>query len=85
MFALDIDGEEGSDYNPSGDLAKRIADKMKKRHQKLQQVKGESKISVLGRYISILAVGEQKDMNSLLQYTVYQLSEEFRRYQLKLQ
>lgn len=86
MFALDIDGEENSDYNPSGEMAKRIAEKMRKRHQKLQQIKEENqKVSVLYRYISILAVGEQKDMNSLLQYTVYQLSEEFRRYQLKLQ
>jgi hypothetical protein len=30
-----------------------------------------------------LAVGERKDMNKLLQYTVYQLFDEFRRFKMK--
>ena len=38
----------------------------------------------LDRYISILAVGEKKDKNALLNYTVYQLYDEFDRYQLWL-
>ena len=45
---------------------------------------GESnKISILSRYISILAVGQSKDINSLMQYTVYQLYDEFKRFELK--
>jgi len=31
----------------------------------------------------ILSVGEQKDMNELLKYSVYQLLKEFRRFKLK--
>jgi len=77
--------EETRDYNPSGDLAKKIAEKLKKRHQKLAELKQEKKkIDILSRYVSILAVGEYKDMNSLLNLTVYQLFDEFERFKLKM-
>ena len=83
MFAFSRD--ETRDYNPSGDLAKQIAEKLKKRHQKLAEIKKEQKkIDILSRYVSILAVGEQKDMNSLLNLSVYQLFDEFERYKLKM-
>lgn len=85
MFCLD--GEDsGEDYNPSGAMAKQIAEKLKKRRQKISQAKdeGNKKISILEKYVSILTVGEQKDMNSILNYTVYQLFDELKRYQLKL-
>ena len=42
-----------------------------------------SKVSIYSRYVSILAVGLQKDINSLVDYTVYQLKDEFKRFQLK--
>ena len=77
--------EETRDYNPSGELAKKIAEKLQKRHQKLAELKQEKKkIDILSRYISILAVGEQKDMNSLLKLSVYQLFDEFERFKLKM-
>ena len=85
MFCLD--GEDSNDdYNPSGAMAKQIAEKLKKRRQKISQAKdGDNKrISILEKYVSILTVGEQKDMNSILNYTVYQLFDELKRYQLKL-
>ena len=65
---------------------KRIADKLKKRHQKLAEKNSEpvKKVAILSRYVSILSVGEQKDMNSFMQYTVYQLFDEFKRYELKM-
>lgn len=73
-------------YNPKGDRAAEIADKFKKRHEKLAQLKGNQhieKVSIYSRYISILAVGEQKDINALMNYTVYQLNDEFRRFSLR--
>lgn len=83
MFSFNKDNTR--DYNPSGDLAKSIAEKLKKRHQKLSEVKGgKQKIDILSRYVSILAVGEQKDMNSLLNLSVYQLFDEFERFKLKM-
>jgi hypothetical protein len=35
------------------------------------------KVTILSRYISILAVGENKNINDLLNYSVYQLFDEF--------
>ena len=73
-----------SEYQPMGEMAKKIADKLKKRHQKLAESKENKKIAILSRYISILATGQKKDINTLLQYTVYQLFDEFSRFQLKM-
>ena len=82
---LCLDGDRTSDYNPSGTLASKIADKLRDRHAKLASLgKENQKIAILSRYVSILAVGENKDMNSLLNYTIYQLFDEFKRYQLKI-
>ena len=77
--------DKQSDYNPSDEMAKRIADKLKKRHQKLAAEKPDNaKVDILSRYVSILTVGQKKDMNSLLNYTVYQLFDEIKRYELKV-
>ena len=83
MFSFSKD--ESRDYNPSGEVAKRIAEKLKQRHQKLAELKeGKQKIDILSRYVSVLAVGEHKDMNSLLNLSVYQLFDEFERFKLKM-
>lgn len=85
MFCLDGEDNEGKDYNPAGKMAQDIANKLRKRHQRIAQEKNQNeKISILERYVSVLAVGENKDINSLLNYTVYQLFDELKRYQLKL-
>lgn len=84
MFCLKAMGLTG-EYNPAGKASQEIAEKFRKRRQKLnEEKKGKGgKIEILGRYISILAVGEQKDLNSLMKYTVYQLFDEFQRFELK--
>jgi hypothetical protein len=85
IFCLN-DVESGEKiYNPSGAYAKKIAEKFKKRKEilaKQKNIKAE-KISIFSRYISILAVGEKKDMNELMDYSVFQLKDEFKRFQLK--
>ena len=82
MFCLKHGAAE--EYNAEGELAKKIADKFKKRHQQLAKLKpSKEKISIFNKYISILTVGEHKDINSFMKYTVYQLFDEFQRYQLK--
>lgn len=84
MFCLDgKSSDETPTYNPGGRLAREIAEKLKERRKVLAKQKGEQKISVLSRYVSILTVGQRKDMNSYMQYTVYQLFDEFNRYELK--
>ena len=73
------------EYNVQGELAKKIADKFKRRQQQLAELStNKNKVAIFSRYISILAVGEHKDINSLMKYTVYQLFDEFQRYQLKI-
>lgn len=84
VFSFGNSKDSKPDFNPSGDLAKKIAEKLQKRHQKLAEVKPAQKIDILSRYVSILSVGEQKDMNALLNYTTYQLFDEFKRYELKM-
>ena len=84
IFCLKSRGET-QDYNPGGELAKKIAEKFKQRQQKLSELQGEQKIAILSRYASILAVGEQKNINDLMQYTVYQIFDEYDRYELKEQ
>lgn len=84
IFNFGDSKSSNQDFNPSGELAKRISEKLKKRHQKLAENKPAQKIDILSRYISILSVGEQKDMNLLLNYTTYQLFDEFKRYELKM-
>ena len=85
MFCMKHSANDVQQYNPKGDMARRIAEKLKKARQKIAQQKSEKdKISLYANQVSILAVGENKDMNALLNYTVYQLSDEFQRYQLKI-
>lgn len=77
--------EESDNFNPSGELSRRIAEKLKERHKKLAKIRGNSeKSSIFDRYMSILAVGLQKNKNELIKYSVYQLFDEFERYQAKV-
>ena len=85
IFCLQKNKEEA--YNPSGLLSQKIADKLKegqKKRAEMGKADAPQKISILSRYVSILAVGEQKDINILMNYTVFQLFDEWERYNLKL-
>lgn len=85
MFCLNRNKDENLDYNPADAAAKKIADKLKAGRQKAAAAKstGKEKISILNRYVSILAVGLKIDINVLMQYTVFQLFDEFERFELK--
>ncbi len=89
IFGLaSFSGQITDDYNPGGDRARALVEKFRKKHEylaQLRQEKGEDTAvaSIFGRYMNILAVGEHKDKNQLAQYSVYQLIEEFKRFELK--
>lgn len=88
MFGMTQSKDSKDEYNPSGAMAQKIAEKFKQRHQQLREMskeKTDGPISILNRYVSILAVGLQKDLNGLMQYTIYQLYDEFQRFQMKTQ
>ena len=74
------------EYNVQGELAKQIAEKFQRRKQQLAELstKTNNKVAIFSRYISILTVGEHKDINDLMNYTVYQLFDEFQRFELKM-
>lgn len=89
MFGLKLGGDSET-YNPEGDMATKIAEKFKRRHEKLMKLAKEEmgdgkRISILNRYASILAVGTQKNLPDLMSYTVWQIFDEFQRFQLKMQ
>ena len=74
-----------SEYNPGGDLARRISDKLKKgKERKARDLGGQQKIDVLSRYSSVLSVGMRIDLNIILNYSVYQLFDAYQRYELKM-
>ena len=67
-------------------IASKIAEKLKKGAAARAKKKGkkiDDNLSLYEYYISILAVGENKDWNQLLEYTVPQLTDEFKRFQRK--
>lgn len=76
--------EEDKEYNPADELAAKIAEKIKKgKAKRSHKEEGIENLSIYSKYISILSVGLQKNINELLNYTVYQLRYEFKRFQLK--
>lgn len=88
MFCLKRDTKDGNlDYNPGGNRAAAIAEKLRKGREKAAAAKGEDKkkIAILSRYASIIAIGNHKDLNDLMNYTVYQIFDEFERMDLKIQ
>ena len=81
IFCLKADKEEN--YNPADALAAKIAEKIKKGKNKVAESKGDSikKLNIYSRYISILGVGN--NLIDYLNYTIYQLRDQFERFQLK--
>lgn len=83
MFCLGND-DTNKQYNPSGHLAQKIAQQMREARKKRAQL-GSSKdedVSFFNRYISILATAKNKSINEIMDYTIYQLMNEFNRYML---
>ena len=83
MFCLSFDN--GQDYNPANKKAAQIAEKLKARHKKLNQRKGSSnkEIDILTRYIIILTLGNHHTIPELMEYTVYQLFSQFKKFEKK--
>jgi hypothetical protein len=83
MFSFGL-GDQESDFNPSGQLATRIAERLRKRHEKLAKLDKEStKVDIYSRYASILSIGLQQNLDNILNYTPYQLFDQIERYRLK--
>ena len=75
-------------YNTQDEMSKRIADKIKKGKQKVLSSKGiteNDNIDIYSEQLSILSVGLPADLNTLSNYTIYQLRDNYERYKLKQQ
>ncbi len=84
MFCLKHDLGKGPIYNPGGQRAAEIAAKLNRGRAKASEAKGDQKkVDILSRYISILSIGNHISINSLLDYTVYQLFDSFNRFEIK--
>ena len=82
MFCLEV--ASSGKYNPANKLAEQIAKKLEERRKKLsKKVDGKQEIDILGRYVSILALGNHHTIPQLMEYTVYQLFNEFQRFEKK--
>lgn len=83
LFALKKDnGDVPAQYNTKGEMANKIAEKLRKGRNKAAAAKGDGQqhINIIQRYISVLAVGLKKSKADLYNYTLYQLFDEYERY-----
>lgn len=71
-------------YDPSGKLAEKIAKQIKAGQRKRAQLGPvtQKDLSIFNRYISILATAKQKSIYQIMDYTVYQLMDEYNRFML---
>lgn len=86
IFCLNESFEDSKErFNPADPIAAKIAAKIAKSKAKKQALAGsnEEKINIYSRFVSIMAVGLKKDINDYMDYTVYQLRDEYHRFALK--
>lgn len=84
MFGLNDLKGEGGGFDPVDQRASKIAEKLQRARDKKNKSKDSiKKVAILSRYVSILATGANMDMNILMNYTVFQLKDVFKRYQMK--
>ena len=84
MFSFGDTSGVPQDFNPDGPMAARIAEKLKKRHQTLAEKNSNDNFDIIGRYISVLSVGLSVDIKTFMDYTIYQLFDQIKRYELKI-
>lgn len=87
MFCLEEHNEKNPEYNPGGSKAAAIAEKLKKARMQKQQTSAEHKeITIISKYVSILSIGLQLNINEIENdYTLYQLFEQQKRFSLREQ
>lgn len=84
MFSFGDTSGVPQGFNPDGPMAARIAEKLKKRHQTLAEKNSNDNFDIIGRYISVLSIGLSIDIKTFMDYTIYQLFDQIKRYELKI-
>lgn len=85
VFCLNTNilGEQGA-FNPKGQKAREIAEKLMRGRQRVAAQKGDTNESVFVRYLSVLTVGIPMALKDLINCTVYQIYDLIERFGLKL-
>lgn len=86
MFCLkDIMGDDSNEIKDTDTpMVRRLKEKFKKRHEILARKNGgKGENDLLARYISIVATGLGLPLIQINEYTIYQLFDEYKRFQLK--
>lgn len=81
-------GTSYEDFNPQGEVARKIAEKIQRGRAKIAQLKGEQdkKTSYLARLVSSLGIGTNSlNITNVLDLTIYQLFNQVERYGLYTQ
>ena len=83
IFCLRTGPGASDSFNPADEAAKKIAEKLMRGRQRVAAQKGETDVSVLSQYLSILTVGiPSMSLQSLMDLTIYQLYDLIERYSL---
>lgn len=69
-------------FNPSGDKAREIAEKLMKGRARIAAEKGEINASVFSQYLSILTIATSMQLQNLMDLTMFQLYDLVERYNL---
>lgn len=69
-------------FNPSGEKAKEIAQKLMRGRERVAEQKGSAISDVFGQYMSVLSVGLHIPLTVFNDYTMYQLYDEMDRFAL---
>ena len=69
-------------FNPQGDKAREIAEKLMRGRARIAAEKGEINSSVFSQYLSILTIGTSMQLQNLMDLTMFQLYDLVERYNL---
>ena len=84
IFCLKDGPMDQTAFNPKGDKAREIAQKLMRGRERIASEKGQSNTSIFTQYLSILSVGLQVPIATLTQYTMFQLYDQIERFMLKV-
>ena len=70
-------------FNPADEAARKIAEKLMRGRQRVAKQKGETDVSILSQYLSILTIGiPSMSLQNLMDLTIYQIYDLIERYNL---
>lgn len=82
IFCMNEGPMDQQAFNPGGDKAKAIAEKIMKGRERIAAEKNSGNSSIFSQYLSILSIGLHKIIPELTELTMFQLYDLIERYQL---